>query len=1071
VFLGITKQLNRPRCVSITLNESTLNTSSFSPIRVTPTASISRTFDENTIEMKIFYTSLLLTMVLSNFAYGQNLCFDEAADVNYATGNGPQSIASGDFNEDGDMDAVVVNYLQGNLSVYFGNGDGTFENQVSIEGGSVPTEVEVADIDNDNNLDVIWCQNSSAVLMVAKGNGNGTFQSVVASVVDNWLDSYRQQFVLVDLSEDGDLDVVVNDHDGDRIVVMIGDGNGSFSASQTLTTGNQPLDVTIGDFNNDGNADIACGYAYTENFITVFMNNGSGTLNNGTNVTVGNPFYFYLEVGKFDNDNFNDILVAGLTEVHFLSGNNNGTFDPSVTYGMGGYASEIIAKDFDENGELDIFISNESGGSVSFRSGNGNGTFGTLTPSSAKGEPIDAAADDFDNDGILDVVTANYGNDNISFLKGIGNGKFGPNMLNTFGTPYALASGDVNNDGNADIATAESFPGGLSFMMGTGDGTFEESVSLISNLTFQDVAIMDVNNDNFDDIIGMYASTQLGVLISNGNGTFDPEVIYTAGSGAGGDREIHVTDIDGDGDNDILGLYMQDDAFSVLKNNGNGTFASEVSYSTGDLPMDITAGDYDGDGDEDVFIAVYNTNSISYFANNGNGTFASPIDVGAGLSPRSVVTGDWNNDGDLDVACVNNNSVDISIFVQPDGGGLPSPTSISTGVNSSPMEIIQGDVNGDGDTDLIVALPGYNSIGVLFGNGDGTFQSAIQFPVEQSPYDVVVADFNNDGALDLGASNYESYTVSVILNNSSFINANGPTTFCEGENVVLTASAGAFYLWSNGATTQSITVTESGEYYCAITNQSGDCTLITATITVTVNDSNISVTIFDEVWENACEGATPFPLDGGSPQGGTYTGEGVTNGLFDPSIGAGTYEITYTYQEQGGCASGSDVALLTVYALPTITFTAEFPSVICIEGGIQALDGASPEGGTYSGLGITNNNIDPSVTGEGTFGITYTYTDDNGCTASEVENVLVDLCDFIGETNNVLFKAYPSLFQHTLNIELQKSERIYITDVTGKIVFESLLPAGLSTLQTEKWESGLYILRIHNQNYRLQKIH
>jgi hypothetical protein len=78
-----------------------------------------------------------------------------------------------------------------------------------------------------------------------------------------------------------------------------------------------------------------------------------------------------------------------------------------------------------------------------------------------------------------------------------------------------------------------------------------------------------------------------------------------------------------------------------------------------------------------------------------------------------------------------------------------------------------------------------------------------------------------------------------------------------------------------------------------------------------VNDDNINVQIFEEVWDDACAGGTPFPLDGGSPQGGTYSGTGVSNGLFDPGVGVGSYEITYTYQEQGGCASGSDVAILT----------------------------------------------------------------------------------------------------------------------------------------------------------------
>jgi hypothetical protein len=352
---------------------------------------ISFNFDKNSIDMKYSYLFVFVLALLPNISFAQNLCFDEAADVNYASGNGPQSIAAGDFNEDGDMDAVVANYLDASLSVYMGNGDGTFENQILISAGSSITEIEVADINSDNNLDLIWCQNSSAVIAVALGNGNGTFQSIIVNSIANWTDSYRQQFVLADISDDGEIDVVVNDYEGDRIVVMTGNGNGSFNTGQILNTADKPLDVEVGDFNSDGNPDIACGFGYTENFVSIFMNNGSGSLTNGTNFTVGNPFYFYIEVGKFDNDNFDDLLVSGLTTVHFLSGNNNGTFDASTSYGMGGYASEIIAEDFDENGELDILISNESGGTLGFRSGTGSGTFNSLVISSAKGEPIDAA--------------------------------------------------------------------------------------------------------------------------------------------------------------------------------------------------------------------------------------------------------------------------------------------------------------------------------------------------------------------------------------------------------------------------------------------------------------------------------------------------------------------------------------------------------------------------------------------------------------------------------------------------------------------------------------------------------
>ncbi|MDZ4752364.1 MAG: VCBS repeat-containing protein [Flavobacteriales bacterium] len=1020
--------------------------------------------------MKKLYSITVILLLSFAAVNAQNLCFDEAADVNYATGNGPQSVAQGDFNEDGDLDVVVVNYLQGNLSLFMGNGNGTFDPQITMANGNFPTEVEVADINGDNNADIIWCQNSGGVIVSMLGNGNGTFQNMISSAINAWDASYRQQFILADISDDGDLDAIINDHDGDRIIVMIGDGNGSFSSAQTLTTGNQPLDVEIGDFNNDGNPDIICGYAYSENFITIFMNNGSGALNNGVNISVGEPFYFYLEVGKFDSDNFDDFVVSGLTTMYFLSGNGNGTFDAPTNFAMGGYAGDIVANDFNENGELDVALCIEYGGLVACVSGNGMGTFSTYISSSAKGNPIDLVEGDFDGDGFLDLATANYGNDHISFLKGYGDGTFGPDMFNTTGAPESLAVGDVDNDGNLDIVTAESFPGGLTLMMGLGDGTSEPSVNLIPALTFQDVAVMDINNDNFDDIVALYSSSLIGVLISNGDGTFDPQAQYPAGSGAGGDREIFLSDVNNDGYLDALAVYMQDDQFSVLLNNGNGTFAAETIYNTGDMPMDIIAADYNGDGFNDVAVPLYSTNSVAYFANNGNGTFTAPLSIPAGLSPRSVVAGDWNNDGDLDFASSNTNSVDISIFIQPDGGGLPTQTTISTGNNSSPLEVVAADINGDGNLDLAVALASNNSIGLFLGNGDGTFQSMLNYNVEQSPYDVATGDFNNDGIIDLAAANNASYSVSVVLNNSAFVSAGGPTTFCQGGSVSLTASTGYSYLWSSGQTTQTIVVTETGEYSCAITNQSGTCTLITAATPVTVNDSEINVQIFDGVWENACAGDLPFALDGGSPQGGTYAGTGVNNGIFDPGVGQGTYAITYTFEEQGGCASGSATADLIVFELPVITFTAQFPDLICIEEGALLLEGAIPLGGLYTGNGVVDNIIDPNLTGEGTFSISYSYTNENGCTGEDTVPLVVDMCSNIFANSIENIAVYPTLATNLLFVQLGSNSKYRITDMHGSSIESGWLVAGTNSLNIEELAAGKYILTANNRSFLFEKI-
>ncbi len=141
-------------------------------------------------------------------------------------------------------------------------------------------------------------------------------------------------------------------------------------------------------------------------------------------------------------------------------------------------------------------------------------------------------------------------------------------------------------------------------------------------------------------------------------------------------------------------------------------------------------------------------------------------------------------------------------------------------------------------------------------------------------------------------------------------------------------------------------------------------------------------------------------LGGGTPTGGVYSGIGVTddgNGMtysFDPTIGgAGTYTITYTFTTADGCvASASDD--VEVFGLSIIEFTAL--ADLCLDAGVQTgLGGATPTGGTYSGAGVTDDgngmtySFDPAAAGAGVHTLTYTFTDTNGCTNSEDDDVEV----------------------------------------------------------------------------------
>jgi hypothetical protein len=130
---------------------------------------------------------------------------------------------------------------------------------------------------------------------------------------------------------------------------------------------------------------------------------------------------------------------------------------------------------------------------------------------------------------------------------------------------------------------------------------------------------------------------------------------------------------------------------------------------------------------------------------------------------------------------------------------------------------------------------------------------------------------------------------------------------------------------------------------------------------------------------SVCIDATPYALTGGAPTGGTYSGTGVSGGIFDPSVaGAGAHVITYMYTNANGC-SNSCTYTITVNSLPTASCPAD--TSVAIDATPFALSGATPIGGTYSGMGVSGGNFNPATAGVGEHTITYTYTDGNGCAA------------------------------------------------------------------------------------------
>ena len=214
----------------------------------------------------------------------------------------------------------------------------------------------------------------------------------------------------------------------------------------------------------------------------------------------------------------------------------------------------------------------------------------------------------------------------------------------------------------------------------------------------------------------------------------------------------------------------------------------------------------------------------------------------------------------------------------------------------------------------------------------------------------------------------------------------GVTSFCQGAAEQLTVSS-AFnsYLWSTGATTQSITVSASGIYSVTVTGSTACPGTTSANVTVhplpTVTLAQPSPT---------CSNVAPFVLTGGTPAGGIYSGPGVNSGtgVFNPGSGTGAHLITYTYTDAAGCTNSASKTL-TVNAPPPATLATQ--PAVCFSAPPFALSGGWPSGGVYSGPGVNSvTGIFTPSSGTGAHLITYTYTDLNGCAATATKTLTVN---------------------------------------------------------------------------------
>jgi hypothetical protein len=267
-------------------------------------------------------------------------------------------------------------------------------------------------------------------------------------------------------------------------------------------------------------------------------------------------------------------------------------------------------------------------------------------------------AADFNNDGNLDVAVCNAdgdGNDPAYYGIFLGDGHGGFTAAGPSGGFEGIgAVADMNHDGILDFVTIAASGGGppnLTVYLGNGDGTFTDGGPDVTVYAGGTPIVGDFNGDGNLDI-AIPTVNHVAVFLSNGDGTFGPEVDYatSGGSNYGGSAAAAV-DVNGDGKLDIV-----TNGVSVLLGNGDGTFAQTFavpvdSRSTGE----VRVGDFNGDGKLDLATPAINFSTgettVDVLLGNGDGTFQTPLafnvssEIG-GYAPIGMA--DFNNDGGLD---------------------------------------------------------------------------------------------------------------------------------------------------------------------------------------------------------------------------------------------------------------------------------------------------------------------------------------------------------------------------------------------------------------------------------------
>jgi len=326
----------------------------------------------------------------------------------------------------------------------------------------------------------------------------------------------------------------------------------------------------------------------------------------------------------------------------------------------------VYAEDLDGDGDLDVLAAFLH--TIGWYENLGDGNFGTMQAVTTYSIPstlqrgTSVFAIDLDGDNDADVLSASFDDDKIAWYENLGGGTFGPQQVITTlaAGAWCVHAADVDGDGDHDVLSASPLDNKIAWYENTGGGTFgAQQVITTSAGSARSVFAIDVDGDGDTDVLHA-SQDRIAWYENTGGGSFGAEQWLSgpAGTPTGvwGGTSVFATDLDGDGDRDVLSASITDDKIAWYENMGGGSFGpQQVVSASADSATSVFAADLDGDGDTDVLSASgasggSSPEQITWYENLGGGSFGPPSAISMDVeSPECVFAADLDGDCDMDV--------------------------------------------------------------------------------------------------------------------------------------------------------------------------------------------------------------------------------------------------------------------------------------------------------------------------------------------------------------------------------------------------------------------------------------